>query len=268
MKRLKYKDLISRFFKRQSFLRHIILASGSLFILFFLWLAYVNIYTQHNRYLEVPDFSNLHISQLDSFTTKHNLSYTIIDSIFDLRKEKGVVINQDPKPSSNVKKNRRIYLTITCLKSKKAIFPDIYDLTLRQAVHKLKNAGLEIGHLAYRSNLAKNKVIGYTVNGINITEGMELYQGTVIDLVIGKGLSSNYVIVPKLIGLNREEANTILKSNSLNVGTEFFNTEVVDSSLSIVYRQYPESNNKRKVNIGTSIDLFYKDLVNLTDDSL
>ena len=168
----------------------------------------------------------------------------------------------------NVKKNRKIYVTITCLKNRKVIFPDIYDLTLRQAVHKLKNLGLQIGHLDYRPNLAKNKVIGYYVNGNNIIPGLELYEGTIVDLIIGKGLSSNYITVPNLIGLNRFEANIVLKSNSLNLGTEFFNTDILDSSLAIVYKQLPESNNNRKVKIGSSIDLFYKDLINFTNDSL
>ena len=60
----------------------------------------------------------------------------------------------------------------------------------------------------------------------------------------------------------------MIKSNSLNLGTEFFNTDILDSSLAIVYKQLPESNNNRKVKIGSSIDLFYKDLINFTNDSL
>ena len=268
MKKSKYKTLFLNFLKKHIFFRHIILALTTLFLLFFFWLIYINIYTHHNRYIKAPDFSGFHISQLDSLATANNLRYIIIDSIFDLNKEKGIVINQDPKAFTNVKKNRKFYVTITCLKNRKVIFPDIYDLTLRQAVYKLKNLGLQIGHLDYRPNLAKNKVIGYHVNGNNIIPGLELYEGTIVDLIIGKGLSSNYITVPNLIGLNRFEANIVLKSNSLNLGTEFFDTDILDSSLAIIYKQLPESNNNRKVKIGSSIDLFYKDLINFTNDSL
>jgi len=237
----------------------------SLVFLFVIWLTYLDIYTGHGRYIVVPDFTNLHISQLDSAVSEHALRYVIIDSIFDKKKAKGIVINQDPYIGSNVKKNRKIYLTITCLQSRKVIFPEIYDLTLRQAVRKLNSLGIEVGHLDYRINLAKNKVLDYNVNGIKVNPGQEIYEGTVVDLVIGKGLSRDYIIVPNLLGLNRVEANIILKSTSLNIGTELFNTDVKDSSLAIIYKQRPPAGNNRKLSIGSSIDLFYKKFEDIKD---
>ena len=87
----------------------------------------------------------------------------------------------------------------------------------------------------------------YNVNGVKVEPGQEIYEGTIVDLVVGKGLSRDYIIVPNLLGLNRIEANIILKSTSLNVGTELFNTDVQDSSLAIIYKQRPLAGNNRKL---------------------
>ncbi|MEE2930941.1 MAG: PASTA domain-containing protein [Bacteroidota bacterium] len=228
-------------------------------------MKYLDIYTGNNRHIVVPDFSNFNISQLDSVATLHDLRYIIIDSIFDKKQEKGIVVNQDPYVGSYVKKNRRVYLTITCLQNRKVIFPEIYDLTLRQAVRKLNSLGIEVGHLDYRVNLAKNKVLDYSINGIKIEQGKEIYEGTVVDLVVGKGLSRDYIIVPNLVGLNRVEANIIVKSISLNIGTELFNTNVQDSAIAIIYKQRPAADNKRKISMGSSIDLFYKKFKEIKD---
>ena len=42
----------------------------------------------------------------------YELQYEIIDSVFDQSRKKGVVINQDPLPNTDVKKNRKIYYGI------------------------------------------------------------------------------------------------------------------------------------------------------------
>ena len=193
----------------------------------------------HNKHIMVPNYINVNISKIDSISEANNLRYVIIDSIFDRNREKGIVVNQIPKDSSHVKKNRCIYLTINAVKSKKISFPDIYDFSLRQAIRKLKQFDLEIGQLYYKPDIAINKVLAFEINGIPINPGQELYVGSVIDLILGKGLSQEKVVVPNLLGLNRSEANLILKSKSLNIGLEIFDTDITDSAQAVIYKQYP-----------------------------
>ena len=243
---------------RSLFLKHFLFAFITVILLFFIWLKFLDIYTLHDNYIKVPNYINIELDDLDSITEANNLRYIIIDSIFDRNRPKGIVVNQDPEPFTDVKKNRRIYLTINSLESRKVPFPNIYDLSLRQAIRKLEKLDLEVGDLEYRADIATNKVLDFKVNGVKIIEGEELYVGTVVDLVVGKGLSQERVIIPNLIGLNRVEANIILKSNSLNIGSEIFLSSIEDSSLAIIYKQYPESNDEKEINIGSSIDLYFK----------
>ena len=106
-------------------------------------------------------------------------------------------------------------------------------------------------------DIATNKILNYKVNGISIEIGQELYHGTTIDLVVGKGLSNEKINIPNLIGLSRIEANIVLKSASLNIGLEYFNAEVSDSNSAVIYKQYPSFSEYKKVNIGSSLDLYF-----------
>ena len=246
LKIIKYRELY----------KHLLLSIITLVFLFLGWLKYLDYYTMHDKYIKVPDFNNMLITQLDSVVDANNIRYEIFDTVFDRSRAKGIVLSQYPDPFTDVKKNRKIYLTINSLKSRKVVFPDIYDLSLRQAIHRLKNNGLEVGELEYRSYIATNKVLDYKINGIKIPIGKELYIGTIIDLVVGKGLGAESVIVPNLIGLTRMEANIILKSMSLNIGSEVF-TLLKDSTSAIIYKQFPIANDHNTLNIGSAIDLFF-----------
>jgi len=223
----------------------------------FLWLKLLSVFTLHNKHLIVPDFRNIHINSMDSLTRINHMRYVVIDSIVDVKKQKGIVIHQDPFPGSKVKKNRCIYLTINALQQRTVLFPDINDYTLRQAIRSLESIGLKAGRLDYKADIAKNRVLAYKINGIDIKPGQELYEGTIVDLVVGNGLSDNLVLVPNLVGLLKEEAKSILKLSSLNIGAEIFDSSILDSSNCFVVKQHPKYNDKRMVNIGSSIDLFY-----------
>ena len=244
-------------FKDKILYKNLALALFTLVLLFVGWLKYLNYYTLHDNFIKVPNFNNIQIAKLDSIAEANNIRYVIIDSIFDRSKVKGIVVNQDPEPLTNVKRNRRIYLTINSLQSRKVAFPDIYDLSLRQAISKLEKNGLEVGELKYRADIATNKVLDYKINGIKVELGQELYIGTVVDLVVGKGLSKQSVVVPNLIGLTRMEANIILKSTSLNIGAEVFNFSVKDSTSAIIYKQFPIGD-ANTLYIGSAIDLFFE----------
>ena len=216
----------------------------------------MDFYTKHDKYIQVPNLNGIHVNSLDSIMDKYNLRYTIIDSIFDKSKRRGIVVNQDPEPNNSVKENRKIYLTINFLKNRKVIFPDIYDLTLRQAVRVLKRNGLKVGNWEYRKDIATNKVLGFKINGISILPGQSLFHGTVIDLVLGRSIIEEEVVVPDLIGLTSIEANIIIKSTSLNVGEEFYRNNITDSSSATVYMQFPSPNDRSSISLGTSIDLY------------
>lgn len=247
-----------RLISDKSFLKNLFFAVFVLILLFTAWLKWLDIYTNHDDLIKVPDFDGIHITHLDSFLMSHTLRYQIIDSVFDNLKQRGVVVNQDPLPDTYVKRNRNIYLTINSLKVRKVNLPDVFDLTLRQAVSTLKNNGLKVGKLEYQADIATNKVLSFKVNGIKIDVGQELYYGTTVDLVVGQGISNEKVKIPNLIGLSRIEANIILKSTSLNIGMEYYYNDISDSNMAVIYNQFPQSGENKEISIGSLIDLYFE----------
>tara|TARA_B110000263_G_C15295808_1_gene505567 strand:+ start:1445 stop:2224 length:780 start_codon:yes stop_codon:yes gene_type:complete len=243
-------------FKNRVFYKQLVFAIFAMLLCFFLWLKYIDFYTLHDEYIVLPDFYGVHINDLDSVCQELDLRYVIIDSVFNKKVEKGTILEQDPIVGTKVKENRRVYFTINALKNKIVTFPYITDLSLRQAVRKLENLSLVVGNLEYKPDLARNVVLSQKVNGIKIKAGQELFVGTAVDLVIGSGLSDKTTTIPNLMGLTMQKAQTEIKVASLNLGAVIFDEGISDSSAAMVYRQNPKVNEKRKVKLGTSIDIY------------
>jgi beta-lactam-binding protein with PASTA domain len=243
-------------FKNRVFYKQLVYAIFAMLLCFFLWLRYIDFYTLHDEYIVLPDFYGVHINDLDSVCQELDLRYVIIDSVFNKKVEKGTILEQDPIVGTKVKENRRVYFTINALKNKIVTFPYITDLSLRQAVRKLENLGLVVGNLEYKPDLARNVVLSQKVNGIKIKAGQELFVGTAVDLVIGSGLSDKTTTIPNLMGLTMQKAQTEIKVASLNLGAVIFDEGISDSSAAMVYRQNPKVNEKRKVKLGISIDIY------------
>ena len=77
------KKSSSSFFENKVILKNFLLASITLPILFFLYLKFLDIYTLHDKYIIVPDYSGYSLNQLDSISDANNLRFVIIDSISD-----------------------------------------------------------------------------------------------------------------------------------------------------------------------------------------
>ena len=70
-----------------------------------------------------------------------------------------------------------------------------------------------------------------------------MQKGSVIDLVVGRGLSNERTPVPDLIGMKLENARSYNSAASLNLGAFIFDTTSVkreDSLSAFVYKQNPE----------------------------
>jgi len=68
--------------KDYSFIKNLLFAVAVLVFLFIVWLKWLDIYTNHNDFIKVPDFNGIHIDKLDSLVDSHSLRYEIIDSVF------------------------------------------------------------------------------------------------------------------------------------------------------------------------------------------
>lgn len=244
------------FIKSKFFLKNLVFSLVLLFVLVWGVLKWLDVYTHHGELVEVPDFTGIKMADLDAFIQDKRLKYTVIDSVYDPKGPKGVVIRQEPEKKINVKENRTIYLYVTTILPPQVTMPKLMDKSLRQAASILETYGLKLGRARYVPDQCANCVLQQFVKGKKVEPGTQLPKGSVVDLVVGKGLSGEKIPVPNLLGLTRAEVLDRLSEYSLNEGAVTFE-QPADSGRARVYRQVPGPSKEDNISMGSSIDLFF-----------
>ncbi|GAB6394585.1 MAG: PASTA domain-containing protein [Bacteroidales bacterium] len=106
-------------------------------------LKYLDIYTLHNKAVEVPDVKGLQTEEAALLLKKSGLRFSVIDSVFTKGARPGAIVEMLPSVGSAVKEGRIIFLTVNAITSRTAIIPAVRDLSVRQAYALLKAKGFE-----------------------------------------------------------------------------------------------------------------------------
>lgn len=245
-----------RFVFSKVFLVNLIIAAiiGGLSVIgLFFWLDH---YTEHDITVSTPDFTGVHMNDISAFADTTDVEWEIVDSLYTNDIPKGTVAEQEPKPGYAVKRGRKIYLSVNAVLPKQVKIPNVRNLSLRQAKGVLESVGLKLGELQYKPDIAKNAVLDQLVNESPTEPDQMATIGTVIDLVLGDGLSNTRVPIPYLQYYTLAEATERLNLSSLNLETFKIDTPVVDSGLARVYKQVPDFDEKDLVPLGTSFILY------------
>jgi len=252
--------ILSKLFLKQLGIAFIIITGLTI-----LMLLSLNIYTRHGQAVPVPDFVGQNMESVKTIAKKSKMRYQVIDSVYTTHVPRGCVAEQNPKPGFRVKKWRNIALTINAFKPEMVAMPDLVDLPLRQAIALIEGSGLVLGTLKYKPDLSRNIVLNQLYNGREIVGNDSIQKGSVIDLVLGKGLSNQRTSVPNLLGMTLESATETIFRASLNLGTYIFDKTIrtkQDSLNAFVYKQNPEFRDDASLQLGSSIYLW------MTTDSL
>ncbi len=213
-------------------------------------------YTSHGKSIKVPDFKGVKLKELDNFIADKNVRYLVIDSLYDTKAPAGTVVKQEPAPFEDVKDGRIIFLYVNSTMPPSVAMPKLIDRSLRQAQSMLTTYGLKLGKVKFVPDQCANCVLDQLVKGKKIVPGDLVPKGTVISLVVGKGLSDEEVGIPCLYGLTRKDALARLADQSLSVGLIKFD-EPKDSARAKVYRQSPKCGKEKTLKMGASIDLYF-----------
>lgn len=219
---------------------------------------FLKVITHHGNKIEVPDFTNMTMSEAKYNAGINNIKVVVIDSVYVRRMKKGAVYSQNPKPGSTVKKGRRIRLTINSITPKKIIMPNLVGVSMRQAHAELLSRGLNLGQLIYVNDIATNNVIRQLYNKKEIKPGMYINSGSNIDLVVGLNNFDNTTNVPDVIGMKYMRAVSAVHDYSLNVSRLVFDSSVrnyADSLDAVVYKQGPVAS-EIPVIMGSDVSLY------------
>jgi eukaryotic-like serine/threonine-protein kinase len=250
---------LKNFILSKVFLKNLGYAIIILVVFVMLLLIWLNLYTRHGQARAVPDFFGLTMEQTAKLAKKSKLRFHVIDSVYTTVVPRGCVAEQNPKPGFKVKKWRNIVLTINAFSPEMVAVPNLIDLPIRQALAVIETSGLKMGELRYKPDVSVNFVIEQLYNGKKIAEGDSLQKGSVVDLVLGKGLSNQRTPVPILVGMHLEAAKNRIFISSLNLGTYSYDNTILnadDTLNAFVYKQNPEYKPDASLQLGSSIYLW------------
>lgn len=253
---------MTRFFKRISanpYISTILLGIGLFVVLLIVLGISLSIYTRHGQTFAIPDFRGESVDKLPELVRKAGLRMEVTDSVYIFNRAPGSIIDQNPKPGTHVKKNRRVFVTINAKNPIKVEVPDVKGYTLRQAKAILEQQGFEVGKLSFTPDMGVNNVLDQLYKGKPAIPGMLIPKGSKIDLLLGMGMHGERTGLPLLIGVKFEEAKNRIIEASLNVGRIKFDETIEtyrDSLEARVYSQYPAYSEAISLSFGTRVDIW------------
>lgn len=213
--------------------------------------------TRHGARRTVPDFSGVAFDEAQRLARKYDLRLHINDSLFVPAYEGGIVLDQLPEGGVEVKPGRTVYVTINSFRQKMVPVPYVAGRSLRQAKNMLEIAGLEIGELIYRADMATNYVLEEFCDGRPVTPSsrLEAEMGSGITLYVGVEEGYGTTPVPQLAALPLREAKGRLWETGLNVGRIDFDEGInlLNQKDARVYIQSPDA--EHSTPLGSKVDL-------------
>ncbi len=173
-----------------------------------------NIVGVNRDMIDVPDIKGLTYENGRHKLYGVGLLTEIRSREFDEAVADGSIINQFPEAGAQVKKGRKIAVTVS--KGKEvAIIPRVKDLSERQARIELRKNGFTLGKVkkTYSEHQPLDQVIdAFPPGGTTISRAME------VDLLVSKGPRPTHAEVPNVIGESLSEARKKIEESGLTLG--------------------------------------------------
>lgn len=179
---------LRKYLTSKVFFRQILIAFAIVAVLAFVFFNMLSYITNHGEEITVPNLSKLSVEQAEEKLESLDLDYVLLDTL-DFKKDfpKYGVVEQDPKPGSKVKANRKVYIKINSDGYAYVTLPDLIEKTYRQAEPTLNSIGLEVGTITYKPYLGKDMVLEMKHKGAPVKPGTKIMKTSKIDLVLGDG---------------------------------------------------------------------------------
>ena len=186
---MKKSSGIIGFVKRHPILFNFVLIVVTACILVWVALIYIDNWTEHGKYKEVPDVKGLSYDAAVEKIALAGLGCELSDSLYDSSSKPGTVLEQSPKKNSKVKSNRTIYLTVNAFAPKLITVPKLTDVSLRQAEAALVGLGIKNVKVEYVPSEYKDLVLKAKFNGVELRYGSRIPVSATVTLEVGEGSS-------------------------------------------------------------------------------
>ena len=180
---------VFKFLKSKLFFKQLFIALIGAILLFFILKFWLNITTNHDQRIQVPNLNKMTLTEAKQKLKGLNLDLKVMDSArYNPNYPNKSVIEQNPLAGDFVKEKRKIYLVLNPSKYRDIEIPDVNGQTNRQASTELKSIGFKIGSdFTYVPDIGKNVVRGLKFDNKIIKAGDKLPENSTIELILGDG---------------------------------------------------------------------------------
>lgn len=194
-----------KFMFTKTFWIQVLLAIFLVVALCFVYLFWLDWYTNHDQRIEVPSLERKTLSVADQELEELELRRKIIDSSsYNPDFPPRTIIEQDPRAGSFVKEDRQIYIKLNASGYGLVTVPNLVFKTKRQAVPTLEALGFKVGELTYKPDVSLDMVLEMNYKGREVKLGERLKKTSVIDLVLGDGNREEDIDEDSGIGMDNE----------------------------------------------------------------
>ncbi len=149
------------------------------------------VYTHHGEIISVPDVSRIHHTDADLLLSQYGLDAVVVDSGYNRNLAVGSVLMQQPEAGTEVKADRKIYLTINSASAPTLTMPDIADNSdVYEAEIRLRTMGFKLGPKEYVAG-DKDWVIAVKCRGKEVRAGERIPAEAPLVLVVGNNLTED-----------------------------------------------------------------------------
>lgn len=211
-------------------------------------LAIMPMYTRHGEPMMVPDVTAVPIDEAKTRLENSGFHAVAGEERFSSECPNGYVLEQTPRPHSNVKGGRRIYLVVS--RGERLVqMPMLVERSERDAQLLLSRYGLILGEVNYEySSFYPEGTISFQ----SLAPRSEVAPGTRVSITVSAGPLPNEFVVPAVSGRPFDDAAKMIRKAGLVVGTVRYE-DVADLLPETVIGQSIEAG--AKVDKGTKIDL-------------
>ncbi|MEN9743666.1 MAG: hypothetical protein RLZZ65_1471 [Bacteroidota bacterium] len=237
--------LIIPFVKTKLFWKQMGLVILFYLVVVFGTILYLDFATNHGQKIRVPNFVGMSGEAAKKKIEELDLTFQILDSIYDPNLPEGTVIEQLVEPTATswvyVKSGRIIGLRLS-KKTQLVEMPSLVHKQVQFAQSILEQRGLRFIIQYQPTSEANGSVLEQRYKGRKIKEGERLPIGAVVTLIVGQNDEGEPIPLPNLVGLTMSEAQYIFDTLGVSsfsfICPDCLNGQ--DSSVARIFSQSPE----------------------------
>jgi beta-lactam-binding protein with PASTA domain len=206
-------------------------------------------YVQQGKTTRVPSVVGMTVAEARKTLSELGLKAKESEYRPDKQYPVGTVVLQNPSADADVKYGRGIYLTISGGEVLVAV-PSLRGKSIRDASFRLEQFGLKLGSLQYQPS---DELFENTVVSQEIPAGTNVKSGTLVNVIVSQGKTTNRQPVPGVTLKSLAEAEKLILQAGFRVGTITFQVSL-DLLPNTVIDQFPRGGELGT--LGQPVDLF------------